>query len=223
MTTQTTERVEFLRARLTERDVTIEEVWDYLILAQQPINGMQPQALMDFVNQYDITSFWQLVDWWDPVPDKPTALANPTIQQFCYYLNYTPGTKPVTFSAAMITFYERAVAHCATVNVDPANTGESEKARKKRLNAERMRETRGHRRVPDKKLKHDDILATQVRELEAQREALKSEMETVKANFTAEVKAHQDAMIHASEQRRASELDYKKRIADINTKIHSMT
>jgi hypothetical protein len=222
MTTQV-DKLEHLRARLSERDVAVEEVWDYLILNHQPLPGMQMQHLAQFIESEHLSHFWWLVDWWAPVPDKPPALAMPTIQQFCFNVNFTPGTKPVTFSDAIVNFYNRGVAHLQSVGMDPQNTGESKEERKRRENAERMRNTRGHRRVPDKKIKHDDILAGQVRGLEAERDRLKAEKATVVDKLTDEVKEFQARMMERSEARKATEAEYKARIDSINAEIRNLT
>lgn len=219
----TAERIEFLRNRLLERDVLVEDVWEYLELNHQPMTGQIMQPLGNFIDTPHLANFWWLVDWWAPVQNKPLNLATPTIQGFCFHVNYLPGTEPTTFDMATRGFYQRALAWCAENNIDSQNTTESKEDRAKRINAERMREARGHRRVPDKKLKHDDILAANVRDLESQRELIKLEAKAVEDELSAQVKAHQDKMIERAAYRKFKKAEYKERIDAINLQIRNMT
>jgi len=222
MTTQA-ERIEQLRARLLEPDVQVEDVWDYCALQHQPHQGMVQQNLADFVTEQDIVNFHWLRNWWDPVPNKPSNLPTPTIMQFCWFINHTPGAPPVTFDGALKQFYERAVQHCQLNNIDPANPGETAEERRKRRNRERMAQVRGHRRVPDKVLKQDETLAAQVRSLEAQCDELKARAKVEDETLRHTVLEHQQAMMQASERRKTVAADFKMRIEGIREQIRGLT
>jgi len=214
--------LEVLRHRLTERDVTIQEIHRYLELNHQPHQGMVSQLYHTFVTPQDIPQFWWLFDWWDPVRDKPIALPSPTIIQFCWYVNHTPGAPAVTFNEAMQQFYQRCVAHCKLHDLDPANPGESAEERKRRRNRERMAKVRGHRSVPQKAIKHDETLAAQVRGLEAQCDLLKNEAKAIDEQLRLEVLGHQTAMMDASQRRKTTAQDFKDRIEVIRAEINSL-
>jgi hypothetical protein len=216
-------RIEYLRGRLQERDIAVEEVWDYLALAHQPMTGMQMQHLASFIDSPDLPHFWSLVDWWSPVPDKPATLSTPTIQAFCWHVNHAPGTEPVTFNKAMFQFYQRAVAYLQANDIDPQNPGETADERKRRRNRARMATVRGHRKVPDKVLKDDEALSAQVRGLEAQIDQLKLEAAEVDTNLKAEVIRFQEQMIAASNRRKGAAEEFKNRIEQLRTEILNLT
>jgi hypothetical protein len=222
MTTQA-ERIEQLRERLLEPDVQVEDVWDYLALQHQPHQGMVMQNLADFVTKEDIANFFWLRNWWEPVLNKPNNLPTPTIMQFCWFINHTPGAPPVTFDMALKQFYERAVNHCKLNDIDPANPGETAEERRKRRNRERMAAVRGHRRVPDKELKGKEALELEVRALEAQCEQLKNAAKVEDEQLRHAVVEHQQAMMAASDKRKAVAADYKSRIEGIRGQILSLT
>lgn len=213
------QRLEHLRTRLGERDVTVEEVWDFLILNHQPPSNMVMQPLASFVTQQDLANFWSLYDWWAPVEKKPTTLPTPSIHQFCWNVNHAPNTPPVTFNDAMHQTYNRCVAWLRENNIDIVNPGESADARRKRLNRERMAATRAHRKVPDKLLKGNEPLAQQVRELERQRDNLKLDAKSTDDLLGEEVKRHQDAMNDAARRRREAKADFKDRIENLSAEI----
>lgn len=213
------QRLEHLRTRLGERDVTVEEVWDYLILNHQPPVNMVMQQLASFVTQEDLAHFWWLHDWWKDVPDKPNTLPTPSINQFCWSVNHTPGAPPVTFKDAMVQTYNRSVAWLRSNNLDIIAPGESKDARAKRLNRERMAATRAHRKVPDKLLKNNEALSVQVRELERQRDQLKEDAKDADDLLGQEVKRHQEAMNDAAQRRREAKADYKMRIENLSAEI----
>ena len=217
------QRIEFLRTRLTERDVTVEEVWDYIALNHQPPVGQQMQPLARFVTEADLPNFWWLHDWWAPVVDKPTTLPTPTIIQFCWYVNHTPGSPAVSFNDALAQWYNRAVAHCKMHDMDPTNPGETAEERKRRRNRERMAKVRGHRAVPEKDLKHDEALLAQVRGLEGQCELLKKEAAEIDAELKMRVLGHQQRMLEASEERKTKAAEFKLRIDTLRQEIRSLT
>ena len=223
MNIEVQERVNFLRARLLERDVTVEEVWDYIILQIPALNGVVQQNLADFVTEADLVAFWWLYDWWLPVQDKPTTLQQPTIVQFLWNVNHVPGAVPLTFNAACEQFYHRAVAYCqGPADIDVNNPGESKDERKDRRNRERMAKARGHKKVPKKKVEHDEILMGQVRGLEEQAEQLKQQMEEEDARLTEDVVGYQKRMQDAADERKASKADFKQRIDNIRAEIRSL-
>lgn len=215
--------IEQLRERLDQRDVTIEEIWRYLALAHMPISGMVMQDTAKFISAADIPNFWALHDWWEPVKDKPSTLPTPRIVQFCWYVNHADGQPPLTFMESMTQFYNRAQAHCAATGVDPTAINETAGERKKRLNRERMEAIRGHRRVPDKVLPDDPVLASQVRELEAECETIKVLAKHVDEYWSIEVKRHYDAMLVASGSRKQEAATHKESIENLRTKIRTLT
>jgi hypothetical protein len=208
---------------MLERDVTVEEVWDYICLNHQPNAGMAMQPLARFVSQADIGHFWGLHDWWAPVENKPPVLPTPLISQFCWYVNHAENAQPVTFMDAMVQFYNRCVAYCNAEGIDPANPGETADERRRRRNRERMAGVRGHRKVPDKVIKHDETLASTVRMLEAQCEELKAEAKAKDDELSDEVKVHQLLMIQASELRKRTKEDFKQRIEGLRAEIRNLT
>lgn len=215
--------VERLRRRMGEREVTVEDVWDFIILQHQPGPGMVMQNLADFVTQQDISNFWWVYDWWAPVENKPQNLPTPAIIQFCWFVNHAADMPAVTFNDALQQFYSKAVAHCQNANIDPANPGESADERRKRRNRERMAKVRGARQVPDKVLAGDVNLATQVRALEEQIEGLKSESKVADEWHATEVKRHQAAMIEASQSRKATAAAFQIQVEKLRTEIHNLT
>lgn len=217
------ERIEFLRARLAERDVTVEEVWDYIALQHQPHAGMQMQPLARFITEQDVANFWMLHDWWAPVAEKPSTLQGPTIIQFCWYVNHTPGAPPVTFYDAMLQWHKRATDWCRTVDLDPNNPGESAEERRRRRNRERMAKVRQHRPVPEKALKHDEALLAQVRGLESECERLKHEAKATDEEYRQRVIGHQQRMLEASEDRKSKAAEFKLRIDTLRQEIRSLT
>jgi hypothetical protein len=217
------ERVEFLRNRLLERDVTVEEVWDYLILNHQPHQGMVSQNLADFVKKEDLAAFWWLHDWWEPVANKPQTLPTPTILQFCWYVNHTPGAPATTFDDALKQFYQRALSFCKANDLDEANPGETADERKRRRNRERMALVRGHRPVPEKRLKDNETLKAQVRGLEAQALQLKQDAKDADEHLRLQVLQHQTAMLDAAQRRKECAADYKQRIEALREEVHKLT
>lgn len=217
------DRLEYLRQRITERDVMVEDVWDYLALNHQPHAGMQNQNLADFIKAEDMLSFWWLHDWWEPVKEKPATLPTPTIAQFCWNISYAPGADPLTFDAALQQFYQRARAYCVANDMDPDNPGESAEERRKRRNRERMAAVRAHRRVPDKVVEHDEALAAQVRGLEQECDALKAEAERQDNYLKDLVKDHQRQMIETSTKRKEVAADFKTRIETLRNEIRTLT
>lgn len=215
--------LEILRHRLTQRDVTVAEVHQYIQFQHTPMNGQVQQFLADFVSQQDLDNFWGLHDWWAPVPDKPTTLPLPSIIQFCWYVNYMPGTEPIDFNKAMFQFYNRAVEWLKLHNIDPQNPGETPEERRKRRNRERMAQVRGHRKVPEKQLKHDEGLLAQVRGLEAQIELLKQESKAKEEEIHAQVLGHQQRMMEASDRKKRTVQEYKARIETLQAEIRGLT
>lgn len=213
------QRLEHLRTRLGERDVTVEEVWDYLILNHQPPINMQMQQLASFVSQDDLGHFWWLYDWWAPVEKKPQNLPTPSIQQFCWSVNYIPGTEPITFNGALQAHYQKCIAYLQANNMDTVRPGESVDDRRRRLNRERMAATRAHRKVPDRVLKDNEPLSQQVRELERQREQLKEDAKDTDELLAAETKRHMTAMNDAAQRRRDAKADFKERIQNLSAEI----
>jgi hypothetical protein len=214
--------LEVLRHRLTERDVTIQEVHAYIQLQHRPVQGQAQQFLADFVTAQDLVSFWQLYDWWAPVPDKPATLPVPSIIHFCWNVNYTPSTVPVTFMAAMHQWYGRAVAWLKQVDRDVVNPGESAEERTRRRNRERMAKVRGHRPVNKKSIAHDEVLSAQVRDLEAQCEMLKQTAAEDDTRLKEDVLGYQKRMIDASEERKRVASEHKERIEKLRTEIRSL-
>lgn len=223
MSTQAAERLEYLRTRITERDVVVEDVWDYLALNHAPHAGMQNQNLADFIKEQDLVSFWWLHDWWAPVQDKPATLPVPTIAQFCWNIAYAPGAEPITFDAALQQFYHRARAYCVANDMDPNNPGETAEERRKRRNRERMAAVRAHRRVPDKVVEHDEALAAQVRGLEQECEALKAEADRQDSYLKEQTKEHQRLMMESSAKRKEVAADFKARIENLRNEIRNLT
>lgn len=214
--------VEKLRERLTERDVVVEEVWDYIALQHKPSPGMEQQVIADFVTQQDIQNFWWVHDWWAPVPDKPNTLPTPAIIQFCWFVNHKVGTPSVSFNQALQQFYERAVAHCQANKIDTVQPGESAEERRKRRNRERMARVRRGIAVPEKALEGNVVLSAQVRSMEDQIKALKDESKVADQWHAEQVKVHQMAMIEASSHRKATAQDFKTRIEQLRTEIANL-
>lgn len=217
------ERIEELRMRLGALDVTVAEVHEYLALNHQPLNGMVSQNYAEFFTERDLSTFLWLYGWWAPVRDKPQTLPTPSIIQWAWNVNHAPGAPPVTFDDAMQNFYKRALAYCEQANLDPNNPGESPEDRKRRINAERMRNTRAHKKIPDKKLKGDDTLLAQVRGLEAEVANLKAESKAVEEELTAHVKGHQSKMMEFVEQRKLKDAEYRDRINSLLEQIQQLT
>jgi hypothetical protein len=215
--------VERLRARLLERDVTIEEVWEYLLLQHQPNAGMVMQAPANFIEAQDLSHFWSLYDWWAPVEGKPANLPIPTIMQFCWNINHMPDVKPMTFMDTLWQFYHKGVAHCTTHDLDPANPGESKEARRKRKNREQMALARASRKVPEKLLQGDSELALAVRSLEAKYDTLKAQARDADAAAAADVKVHYEAMMVASDSRKAVAAAFKASLEEVRNEILSLT
>jgi hypothetical protein len=217
------DQLEHLRARMGARDVTVEEVWDYIALNHQPAYGMVMQQLALFVTPQDLVNFWMFHDWWAPVPDKPQNLPTPSIIQFCWYVNHLPTAPAVTFHEAMMVESDKRIAYCNANNLNPQNPGESREDRAKRLNRERMAKTRSHRKTPEKLIKHDDVLLQTVRAMEAQCDDLKREAKAAEEAITEEVKLHQAAMNEAAQRRRDCVADYKSRIDALRQDIRNLT
>ena len=211
-----------LKDRLLQRDVTVEEVWEYITIQHQPHAGQTPQSPASFVTQEDLVHFWSLHDWWEPVKDKPTNAPTPLISQFCWYVNTPSNTTPVTFMDAMMQFYNRALAWCQANDLDPAYPGETVAEKRKRLNRERMAKVRGHRPTPRKVLEADPELAAQVKELEEQCSALKVEAKLAEEWAKGEVLRHQEAMIEAAAKRKEIVMDFKTRIEKLRTEIRTL-
>lgn len=216
-------RIEYLRARLLEPDVDIQDVWDYCALQHQPNPGMEMQSLASFVDEQALANFHWLHSWWAPVPDKPTTLPTPTIMQFCWYINHSPGAAPVTFDMALQQFHARCIQHCKTQGVDPDNPTESADERRKRRNRERMAATRGHRRTPERLIKHDEALAAQVRGLESECDAIKLQAKDQDEQWREVVLGHQTAMVGASNKRKEVAAGYKQRIEALRAQIRNLT
>lgn len=213
---------EFLRHRMDQRDVTVQEVRDFIALQHQPNVGMTMQPLEQFVTEKDLASFWWLHDWWAPVENKPNTLPTPSIIQFCWYVNHMPGAQPLTFDAAMQQFYSKAVAYCESAGMDPSAPGETAEDRRKRLNRERMAKVRGHLPVSAKKVKDEGTLA-QVRALEAQCEQLKNEAKAEDERLRIAVVGFQTAMVEASSERKGTAQRYKEQIENLRTEIRTLT
>jgi len=211
-----------LKDRLLQRDVTVEEVWEYITIQHQPHAGQTPQSPASFVTQEDLVHFWSLHDWWEPVKDKPTNAPTPLISQFCWYVNTPSNTTPVTFMDAMMQFYNRALAWCEANELDPINPGETAAQRKRRLNRERMAKVREHRATPKKALEGDSELAAQVKALEDQCSDLKVEAKLAEEWAKGEVLRHQEAMIEAAAKRKEIAADFKTRIEKLRTEIRTL-
>lgn len=217
------ERIEYLRERLVAPDVQLAEVHEYLALNHQPLQGMVSQDYATFITEQDLSTFRWLFNWWAPVEDKPTTLPTPSIMQWCWNVNHAPGAPPVTFDMSMRNFYDRAINYCQLKDLNPEEPGESKEDRTRRINAKRMRDTRAHKKVPDKKLKGDPALSAQVRGLEEQVRALKAESKAEEDRLHAEVLEHQALMNDASRRKRESIADYKARIGVLVEQISTLT
>lgn len=215
--------LEVLRHRMGERDVTLAEVHRYLFLNHAPNVGQIQQPFHLFITDADLVSFWQLVDWWAPTPDKPATLPVPSIVHFAWNINHAPNIEPVTFMDAMRLWYNRAVQWLQSVDRDVANPGESKEDRERRRNRERMAKTRSHRSPGKKVLKQQDPqVQAQVAELEGYVTQLKQDAEDTDALLLEETKRHQAAMEDAAKRRKEAAQDFKERIQKLRTEINSL-
>lgn len=208
-------QLERLKGRIMLRDVTLDEVWDYIRLNHAPIQ-QEPEA---FITAQDLANFWLMHDWWEPVPDKPAKLPTPEIRHLCWFIN----RPPMTFNDAMMEFSAKCVEHCEQAGLNPANPGETAAERRKRKNRERMAKVRGNLPVPEKVIKHDPVLAARVREIEEEIQRVKVAGEAQAEVANEETKRLLEAMHAASAHRKAIEADYKGRIAELRTEILNLT
>lgn len=215
-------RVDELRDRLLERDVTYDEVCEYITLQHAPHTGQTPQSLPNFIDPQDIQRFWALYDWWEPVKDKPSNVATPTISQFCWYINTPHNTPPTTFLQALTIFHQRAIAWCDATGLNHAHPGETAAQRKRRLNRERMAKVRVHRATPKKVLEQNHEVADEVLALEARCEELRIESKAADDWAKAEVVKHQQAMIAAAANRKKLAADFKTQIENLRTEIRTL-
>jgi hypothetical protein len=216
------DRIAHLRARLDARDVTANEVREFIWLNHKPAHGQVQQDLASFVRDQDIAAFWWLHDWWAPVSDKPKVLPTPQLHQFCWSANYVWGASHSTMDMAMRTFYEKCVAHCNENKLPLDNPGESAEDRKLRRNRERMAAVRQHRRVPGNAV-HDDALLARVRLMEADIEAMKAQAKAVDEQLKEEVRRHQEAMNTTAQYRKTVALEAKERIDEARAAIKMLT
>lgn len=217
----TTDRLEDLRLRTYERDVTLEEVREFLTL-EHTSDLMSRQDPANFIVAQDIKNFWWLYDWWAPIPDKPKKLSALSIIDQGWKINVVPNAPALTFDQALQQWYAAALKHCESIGLDPNNLGETAEDKQRRKNRERMAKTRMGIKVPDKRLA-DPVVSARVRELEDQRKQIELDGKVEEERLAAEVKEHQQLMIAASARRKEHVEAYKARMMDVGAEINALT
>lgn len=216
-----------LRAKLDDASCTVQELIEYCMLAFPPRPGMWLQEADYFVQPDSMQAFTWLKGWWR-MDTYPQSLPEPNLLAFLWGI-YVPlnedGTGPahhVTLNDGFMQFINRARAWCQANNIDPDNMSETAEDRRKRKARERMAAARAGRKVPDKAIP-DDTIRAQVRDIEAQIDAIKVIAKAEDEMHRQDVVNFQQQMIAASEARKAAAQQHKEAIDKLRSDIKNLT
>lgn len=216
-----TDRLIELRERIEAVTCTADEVREYCWLAFEPRPGMFLQPYNEFVLDDSVDAFRWIKNWWK-LPEYPRNLPEPNLLAFLWAI-YTPTQDiRITLNDKLMEFYYKGRQYCELNGMNPDQPYEDPEETRRRRNRERMKEVRGHRKIPDKDIT-DDSLRAQVRELEAQIEAVKATAAAIDEMHRKEVIEHQTAMIQASAARKEAAQEHKISIDALRNEIKNLT
>lgn len=211
--------------RLTERDVTVEEVRQWIrqefIDKEHPYGNLMSQDPDEFITEQSLANFWWLFDWWACAPKRPGNLGDPLIQTFCWNIQYGEQHVPLTFDQCCAQYYQKCVAYCKLEGLDPANLSETKEERRRRLNRERMRRQRGGE-APVSKDTPNSSPNPELDYARGEMARLQEEAKQADAEFADRVRYHYNEMTKLSADRKHAKDYYRSEIDKVREIVNSL-
>lgn len=215
------ERLEFLRLKLDDGIITIEELREFCTLNFPPREGMRVMDVQEFIPDDTLVAFDWLCNWWI-LPEYPTHLPKPNLLAFLWGI-YVPLDNPGTaVTTKFIEFINRGRAYCEANGLNPDQPTADPEALRKERNRTRMARARAARKVPDRELP-DPTLKAKVRELEAQIQRLKELAKLDDVRCRDNVVSYQQLMMDAANKRKAVAQQYREAIEAVRNQISNLT
>lgn len=215
------ERLEFLRLKLDDGIITVDELREFCTLNFPPREGMRVMSVQEFIPDDTLVAFEWLSNWWI-LPEYPTHLPKPNLLAFLWAI-YVPLDNPGTaVTTKFIEFINRGRAYCEANGLNPDQPTTDPEALRKERNRTRMARARAARKVPDKELP-DPTIKRQVRELEAQILRLKEQAKAVDIVHRDKVLEHQQLMIQAATDRKTAAQEHRDAIDALRNQISNLT
>jgi hypothetical protein len=221
LSNEQSERLEFLRLKLDDGIITVEELREFCFLNFPPREGMHIMPIEHFIPDDTIVAFDWLCNWWI-LPEYPKHLPKPSLLAFLWAIYIPLDTQGVPITTKFMEFVAKGRAYCEANGLNPDQPMSNDDTLRKARNRTRMARARAARKVPDRELP-DPAIKGKVRLLEANIQKIKEQAKAEDIRCRDNVVKYQQLMVEAATERKAVAQQHRDAIDAVRIQITNLT